>query len=240
MLDLQTPLTPHSMAGTSNSSVSSLGRSQGTGWMHLWVKGSDFGKMLTPYAGTEDPDTEEPEAESAARDIGDLLFRIAGEVSFRTTVSRRPEGWVAHIESEKDLPHFPDGTGVTLAAHNRSVETYPLTPEALVDIELRPRELSDVTPFLRLNARRTVRGELVEGSTVICSQLRGAPADRFDEIMARQIDTPEKFMRLLLLLIGLARRSAEALPGRRRNSNLDSQCRPGLPRAAGTCTGREP
>ena len=48
-----------------------------------------------------------------------------------------------------------------------------------------------------------VKGELVEGSTVICSQLRGAPDDRFDEIMARrQIDTPEKFMRLLVLLIG--------------------------------------
>ena len=42
----------------------------------------------------------------------------------------------------------------------------------------------------------------MERSTVICSRLEGEPADRYSEIFARQIDTPEKFLRLLVLLMG--------------------------------------
>ena len=167
---------------------------------------AEFRTMLAPYVATESPDTDE--AETAARDLGDLLFRIAGEVGFRTTVSRRSDGWAAYVESETALLLFPEGTSVTLAAHNRPTETCTLTSGERVDIELKPRELADITPFLRLSARRMVRGDLVEGSTVICSQLRGAPDNRFDEIMARQIDTPEKFMRLLVLLIGFGSASS--------------------------------
>ena len=43
---------------------------------------------------------------------------------------------------------------------------------------------------------------MLERSTVICSRLEGAPDDRLQTILARQIDTPEKFLRLLALLIG--------------------------------------
>ena len=163
---------------------------------------AEFRTMLTPYAATEDQQPDDAETETAARELGDLLLRIAGEVSFLTTVSRVSDEWAVHVESETALPKFPEGTSVTLAAYNRPSETHPLIPAERVDVELRPRELADVTPFLQLGARRMVRGELAESSNVICSQLRGAPAGRFDEIMARQIDTPEKFMRLLVLLIG--------------------------------------
>ena len=45
---------------------------------------------------------------------------------------------------------------------------------------------------------------MVESSAVICSRLLGAPEDRFGEILARQVDTPEKFLRLLALLMGFA------------------------------------
>ena len=44
----------------------------------------------------------------------------------------------------------------------------------------------------------------MERSTVICSRLEGVPDNRYHEIFTRQIDTPEKFMRLLALLMGFA------------------------------------
>ena len=50
---------------------------------------------------------------------------------------------------------------------------------------------------------------MLERSTVVCSRLEGAPSERFNEIFARQIDTPEKFLRLLALLIGFASRGGE-------------------------------
>ena len=97
---------------------------------------------------------------------------------------------------------FPECTSVTIAPYNRSAETFALEPGRPADLELPPRELADITPFLQVTARRTVDGETVERSAVICSRLVGAPDDRFEEILARQIDTPEKFLRLLSLLIG--------------------------------------
>ena len=67
-----------------------------------------------------------------------------------------------------------------------------------------PREIADITPLLQLTASQTDEGTAIERSTVICSQLDGEPDDRYHEIFARQIDTPEKFMRLLALLLGFA------------------------------------
>ena len=159
-----------------------------------------FRKMLTPYVASESLDSDE--TTTAIRGLEDLLIDIAGGVPFRTGVRHVPDGWVARVVSETALPRFPEGTSVTLAAHNRPAETFSLRPVEYVDVELQPRELADITPFLELRARRRVEGKQVERSAVICSHLRDAPDDRFEEIMARQIDTPEKFMRLLLLLIG--------------------------------------
>ena len=165
-------------------------------------EGAPFRGMLTPYVASERPDIDE--ASMAGRSLQDLLIDIAERVRFRTTVTRCADGWVTRVTSDRALPHIPEGTCVTVAAHNRPAETRLLNPAEPTDFEMPPRELGDVTPFLQLTAHRTVKGVVVERSTVVCSQLDGAPDDRFQEIMARQIDTPEKFLRLLVLLIGFA------------------------------------
>ena len=161
-----------------------------------------FRTMLTPYVASETPDSDE--TRKVERVLEDLLIDIAGDVQFRTTVTKRGEKWASRITTESALPYFPEGTSVTIAAHNRPSETHPLNPSESVDVELQPRELADVTPFLQLTTRLTVEGKAIERSAVICSLLDGAPEERFNEIMARQIDTPEKFLRLLALLIGFA------------------------------------
>ena len=165
-------------------------------------EGAPFRTMLTPYVAAERPAIDE--SSTAGRVLEDLLLDIAGGVRFRTTVTKQKGGWVSRVRSKKALPDFPGGASVTIAPHNRPAETTRLSPVEPADIELLPRELADVTPFLQLTARRVVKGKPVEHSTVICSRLDGAPDDRFQEIMARQIDTPEKFLRLLILLIGFA------------------------------------
>ena len=108
------------------------------------------------------------------------------------------------ITTDSALPRIHARTNVTIAAHNRPTETYELRSGEPVEIDLPPREIADVTAFLQLTARRTEEGTVVERSTVVCSQLDGEPDDRYHEIFARQIDTPEKFMRLLALLMGFA------------------------------------
>ena len=58
----------------------------------------------------------------------------------------------------------------------------------------------DVTPFLVLRVT-DARGE--SRATVVLAALTGDPPGRHDELLARQIDTPEKFLRLLALMLSL-------------------------------------
>ena len=158
--------------------------------------------MLTPY----DPSTKPPDNGNGSdgRALDDLLLDIAAGVRFRTAVTKGTEGWVARITSDAAPRRIPNGACVTIAPHNRPSETHPLSREDPIDVELPPRELADITAFLRLTAGRKVDGDVLERSTVVCSRLEGSPDDRFRQILARQIDTPEKFLRLLALLIGFA------------------------------------
>ena len=174
-------------------------------------EGAPFRDMLTPYVASETPVIDE--TSSTGRELEDILLDIAGQVRFRSTVTRRADGWVSRVTAETALPDIPEGMRVTIAAHNRPAETFLLNSDEPIDFELSPRELADVTPFLQLTARRTVKGQVVERSAVICSRLDGAPDERFQEIMARQIDTPEKFLRLLALLIGFSSGSSGDIAG---------------------------
>lgn len=60
--------------------------------------------------------------------------------------------------------------------------------------------LTDITRFLAVRVTHT-SGET--GGTVVRAELHGDPAGRLDEILAAQIDTSEKFLRFLALLLGL-------------------------------------
>ncbi len=161
-----------------------------------------FFTMLTPHVASGQPELDE--GDQAVRSLDALLIDIAAQVRFRTTVTREPNGWVGRLTADGELPPFPEDVRVTIAPHNRAAETCVLNPAKPIDFELSPRELADITPFLQLTARMAVDGQAVERSAVICSQLNGALDDRFREILARQVDTPEKFLRLLALLIGFA------------------------------------
>ena len=162
---------------------------------------AELRKMLTPYVASEHPEMDQ--AETAARELERLLMAMA-QVGFRTTVTRQDDVWLPRITADSKLPPIPEGASVTIAPYNHATEKYDLHPVEPVDIELPPREIADVIPFLQLTARQADGGVVVERSTVVCSRLDGAPDDRHEEIFARQIDTPEKFMRLLSLLMGFA------------------------------------
>ena len=102
-----------------------------------------FRGMLTPYVASARQDVDE--AGTAGRALEDLLLDIAAEVRFRSTVTRRAEGWVSRVTSDAALPHIPEGARVTIAPHNRPAETRALTPVEPIDVELPPRELAAAT-----------------------------------------------------------------------------------------------
>lgn len=60
--------------------------------------------------------------------------------------------------------------------------------------------LIEVSPFLRL---RLTSEDGRAAACVVRAELRGDPEGRLDEVLASQINTPEKFLRFLALLLGL-------------------------------------
>ena len=165
--------------------------------------------LLNQYVTSESPVVDQ--TDTSGRELERLLMAVA-EVGFRTTVTRQDDGWVPRITADAELPPIPVGASLTIAAHNRPDETCELHSGVPIDIELSPRQIADVTAFLQLTASRTDQGTLIERSTVICSQLDGAPDNRDHEIFARQINTPEKFMRLLALLMGFVEGNVAGSP----------------------------
>jgi hypothetical protein len=97
----------------------------------------------------------------------------------------------------------PSETSVSLSPFNRPAERLAIVAGRAVQVQIAPRDSADLTPFLLLAIRGDVKGTSVERSTVVAAEMRGGPADRLEEILARQIDSPEKFLRLLLVLLGL-------------------------------------
>lgn len=64
--------------------------------------------------------------------------------------------------------------------------------------------LADITPFVVLQVEIQGPTQRVDGATVIRASLVGDPPGRLDALIARQVDSPAKFLRFLFLLLGLA------------------------------------
>jgi len=79
-----------------------------------------------------------------------------------------------------------------------------------LDARFGPVPLADITPFLVVRA--AAPGGL-QGGTVIRGVLKNDPAGRLDEVLARQVNTPEKFLRFLILLLGLGNPNLLAMLG---------------------------
>lgn len=156
-----------------------------------------FRQLLEPYAttGGMPPDTADAESRALENLLRDVAVR-----QFTLTVDGGDGGYLLMLASTTPL-EFP--TAITLCAelmtrpgHSETLVTGTRALAAFTDVPL-----ADITPFVAVRAS-TASG-LTRG-TVLRASLVNDPAGRLDEILARQVDTPEKFLRFLALLLGLA------------------------------------
>jgi hypothetical protein len=153
-----------------------------------------FAGLLEPHGP---PDASPPPADDWR--LADLLRRIAGSP---VTAQVRPDGSGYRLEVRGEWP-LPDLGDMTV-----TVELVTRRGNAVGQIGLQPLgaqfdglSVVHVTPFLVLHARDSSGRH---ASSVVQAILVGDPAGRLDEILARQIDTPDKFLRFLALLLGFA------------------------------------
>lgn len=162
-----------------------------------------IGSILEPYSPTGDvkPDPED----EALYELLEVLRSLA-EIDFVATV--RPAGNA--YEEVVTAPAVELPPGVTVRFELLTHRGFAGVIEAGVESAstFGPIELQDVTPFVVLTVSSSVSGAELKKSSVVRCRLVNDPEGRLDEILARQIDTREKFLRFLLLLLGLSQRAA--------------------------------
>jgi hypothetical protein len=159
---------------------------------------SGLGALLETYNAAGG--AELPLEETIGRALENLLRRLA-TLHFVATVERAES--IALELTTATAPAISPDTRVTVELLTRAGTAATITDGAPISVRFTDLPLADVTPFLVLRATQHQGSLFVERSTVVRAELRNDPPDRLDEIIARQVDTPEKFIRFLLLLLGL-------------------------------------
>lgn len=157
--------------------------------------GAPFRTLLEEYQAVGGADI--PPDEEAARALEQLLRTIAAERFVVEVAASHGDSWSATIV----VPPIRDlaGVGLQVGLLSRPELAAPVVP-AGGRFTTDGLALADLTPFVVVTA--TARDGLTR-STVVHAELVGDPPGRLDAVLARQVDTPDKLLRFLLLVLGL-------------------------------------
>jgi hypothetical protein len=156
-----------------------------------------FRTLLEEYdtAGGAEPDP----TDEAQRALDDLVRDLAA-IPYTATVTSDGDHHQVRVTTNRPLP-IPAGYRVTAELLTRPGEARVLAANLPAGAEFPGVPLADITPFVVLRVRSP---EGLQRGTVVHAMLVNDPIGRLDEVLARQVDTPEKFLRFLALLLGLA------------------------------------
>jgi len=171
--------------------------------------GAPFRTILEPYVSPS-----EVRIDQKVEAIHQLDSYLVDLAQCELTFEVKPVGplYAGILTSDVSLPKGPSrgGISLTLSPMNQSGEHFSIEPGGLVHLELSPREVGDLTAFFTVKASAVIEGFQLERSTVLRAAMVNDPQDRFDNIMVRQLDSPDKFLRFLMLLLTLGGQSTPA------------------------------
>ncbi len=151
--------------------------------------------LLESYAATGDEQAD-PDDDAQWQLENDL--RRAATQTWTVHVAREADRWRLYVSSERALDL--QGVRASLELLTRPGVARTLADGAVATIDFDGVPLVEITPFLVLQLSDDAGREV---SCVLRAVLEGDPAGRLDAVLAAQIDTPEKFLRFLALLLGL-------------------------------------
>lgn len=166
----------------------------------LLGEGSPLREILEEYRFPEAP------AKDPKRDLGHsveaYLFDLAG-MRFHAHARGVADAWHVQVTSDDPLPLPVNFDAELFISPLNIMERKRLAFGQCAAVEFAPMAGAEITPFMTLTCVGRGDGGEVEKQMVVRAELVGGPRERLDEILVRQIDTPEKFLRLLDLLLGL-------------------------------------
>jgi hypothetical protein len=163
---------------------------------------NDLGKVLEPcdIVGGK----ELSEADQLRKELADLL-RNAAMAILQIKVSSSIDGsWTLDLTS--DAPVLPAAVNGRATIELLSRPGFAIAvPHGLpVDGRFEGIPLPDITPFVVIRIELVGISQAVNDATVVRARLINDPEGRLDAVIARQVDSPTKFLRFLFLLLGLA------------------------------------
>lgn len=169
-----------------------------------------FLAVTEPY--TPSGTSEEDPADALQRELDNAVRRVASvryAIEVQTGSESTPGVHELHLRSDRALPLEPEwhATVELLTLPDHAAVAPPGLPFQAVVPDVATGE---ITPFLAIRVHGPAGRS---GSTVVVADLINAPADRLDVVLARQIDTPEKFLRFLFFLLSLGNPAALAAYG---------------------------
>jgi hypothetical protein len=154
---------------------------------------AEFRRILEPYnrQPAVDRDDDQWQLENYLRDVA--------TTPLVATVVPHDD---LHAIDLTSMAALPSRSGVRLTAEllTRRGEAAGLMPGSGVAATFVGLHVADVTPFVVLKVSDASNRS---ASTIVRARLVGDPTGRLDEILARQVDTPEKFLQFMALLLGL-------------------------------------
>jgi hypothetical protein len=155
-----------------------------------------LGSLLIDYSaeGGRAPDP----ADEARRALESALRNLAC-VPFTVRVTGAEGSYESQVTTAVPVPVPPEHRA-TVELLTRPGQAGELCDGRQVDTTITGIPLADITPFVVVTL--TSPTGLAVG-TVVRALLVNDPSDRLDAVLARQVDTPEKFLRFLALLLGL-------------------------------------
>lgn len=156
-----------------------------------------FGPILLPYeAGGTVGDDEDHEAQRRL----DQAIRTFAAIPARTRVDpSEPNGYRETVTTTEPV-RLPSGYSAQAELHTRRGIRRGITPDEPLNLAFDAVPLTDVTAFVCITVTSP---EGLVGRSVLLAPLINEPPDRLDAILADQLDTPEKFLRFLMLLLSI-------------------------------------
>ncbi|TKJ28320.1 phospholipase D family protein [Blastococcus sp. CCUG 61487] len=172
--------------------VSLVGSAAKLGVAGLTAEDGGLRSILSEYS--PQPAVEE---DDVGKRLDHLLIDLASQ-PFTATVENEGERYRVVLDGPVVVA-APQGTRITVGLVTVPQLTADVPAGEAVRATFRPLSIDDICAFVVITA---TAGD-VTATAVVLADLIGAPADRLDEIVARQVDSPEKFLHFLALLLGM-------------------------------------
>ena len=167
---------------------------------------ADLFPYLSPY--TPDGGAEQSDADKLQAQVESWLRSVASIPHTVTVLDPAPSLTAGShdlkVES-KDAYASRPGWNIQVGLLTRPGQDQAVASGSALDLRVTDVPTADVTAYLTVSV---IASSDVCASTVVVADLVNPPENRLDLVLARQIDTPEKLMRLIHLLLDFANPAA--------------------------------